>query len=368
MKILILGFAKIKYMPYVNFYLDNIKKTSNEVHLLYWNRDLNDEDTSALSDITLHEFRCRQEDNVSPLLKIKSFVKYKKYALEILNSDKFDFIIILHSLPGALLCDALQKRYKGKYIFDYRDSTYERFKVYKNTIGKLVKGSIATFVSSNAFRRFLPESEKNKIYTSHNMLMDSLSHRDEKEKYGVESDKIRIAFWGFIRNERVNREIIKKISQDSRFELHYYGREQQTAINLKEYVRELNAKNVFFHGEYKPEDRYKFVRETDIIHNIYNDGNMMIAMGNKYYDAAFFYIPLVSMRGSFMAETAKRAKIGFEADPYDEDFSEQLFTAYSRLDRKQFLRNCDKELERVIYEYNSGADFIRRVTDSEVNR
>ena len=46
---------------------------------------------------------------------------------------------------------------------------------------------------------------------------------------------------------------------------------------------------MFFHGDYKPEDRYTFVRNTDLIHNIYKDGNMMLAMGNKYYDGLIFY-------------------------------------------------------------------------------
>jgi len=56
MKVLILGFSKIKYMPYLNFYLGNMSATKNDIHLIYWNRDLKPEDTSFLKGITLHEF------------------------------------------------------------------------------------------------------------------------------------------------------------------------------------------------------------------------------------------------------------------------------------------------------------------------
>ena len=362
MKILIVGFTKIKYMPYMNFYLEDIDTTTNDVHLLYWNRDLNEETTDFLADVTLHEFRCKQEDDVSKLSKIGSFIKFRKYAKKLLKREQFDFVIILHSLPGVLICNTLAKRFKNKYIFDYRDSTYEGFAPFKRIIAKLVKNSAATFVSSDAFRRFLPTECEDKIFTSHNMLMDSLSHRDEKEKFGVSSDKIRIAFWGFIRHEEINRELIKKISADNRFELHYYGREQQVALNLKHYAKEINAENVFFHGEYKPRDRYEFVRSTDIIHNVYKDDNMMLAMGNKYYDAAIFYIPIMSMTGSFMAETAAKANIGFDADPYDDDFTDKLFSAYCGIDREAFNQNCDKELERVLLEYKSGSELIKRLT------
>lgn len=362
MKILIVGFSKIKYMPYMNFYLENLNTAENEVHLLYWNRDLKPEDTSALNAVTLHEFSCLQADDASKVSKIGSFLRFRKSALTLLKNNNFDFVIVLHSLPGVLIADKLKKSYHERFIFDYRDSTYEGFHLFKKIIGSLVSHSYVTFVSSDAFRKFLPECENEKIHTSHNLLSGALLHRDEKEKYGVLSDKIRIAFWGFIRHEEVNREIIKKLANDSRFELHYYGREQQIALNLKEYAARLEAQNVVFHGEYKPEDRYEFVRNTDIIHNIYKDPNMMLAMGNKYYDGIIFYIPLISMEGSFMAQATQRANIGFSVNPYDDCFADKLFTEYNALDRNVFKKNCDKELERVMFEYNYGCELIRKLT------
>lgn len=361
MKILIMGFSKIKYMPYINFYLENINADENDVHLLYWNRDLKAEDVSALTNIELHEFCCFQSDDVSKLSKIGSFIKYRKFALKILNREQFDLIIVLHSLTGVLISDKLKKKYSGKYIFDYRDSTYEIFAPFKRNIGNLVKHSYATFVSSDAFRRFLPGNLSDKIYTSHNLLTDSLNHRYEKEKYGVPSDKIRIAFWGFIRHEEINREIIKKLSGDNRFELHYYGREQRIALNLMEYAAQIGAENVFFHGEYKPEDRYTFVRNTDLIHNIYKDNNMMLAMGNKYYDGLIFYIPQLCMKGSFMGENCSEKGIGLECDPYDSDFKEKIYMFFNALNYTKFRNRCDEELTRVVNEYNDAKELCRRI-------
>ena len=360
MKILIIGFGKIKFMPYMNFYLDNIDTKENDVHLLYWNRDLKDEDTSFLKNVTLHEFRCYQEDDVSKLSKVTSFLKYRKFALKVLKED-FDFLYILHSLPGVLIADKVKKGYKNKYIFDYRDSTFEAIPPFKAVVGQLTKNSLATFVSSDAFRVFLPESEKHKTYTSHNLLLDSLEHRDEKEKNGVSSEKIRVAFWGFIRHEEINLEMIKKLGADSRFELHYYGREQQIAENLKKYVKNNNIDNVYFHGEYKPQDRYGFVCNTDIIHNIYFDSNTMLAMGNKYYDGAIFRIPQVCYPDSFMGKTATEKGIGCMLNPYEEDFAENLFEYYKNINRKEFKENCDRETERFVSEYIFGCELIKNI-------
>ena len=44
MKILILGFTKMKFMPYASFYLDKIDYKKNQVEVVYWNRDMVDED------------------------------------------------------------------------------------------------------------------------------------------------------------------------------------------------------------------------------------------------------------------------------------------------------------------------------------
>lgn len=360
MKILIMGFTKIKYMPYMNYYLDNIDKAKHEVHILYWNRDLQDEDLTKYQGCVFHEFKCYQEDDVSKFSKVMSFAKYRKFAKGVLINGKFDFIFVLHSLTGVLVADVLKKHYRDKYIFDYRDSTYEGFAPFKKVVASITRNARATFVSSDAFRRFLPEDCSENIYTSHNLLLDSLEHRDEKTLRGIPSDKIRIAFWGFIRHEEINKEIIRKIAGDNRFELHYYGREQQVALNLKQYVNDIGAKNVFFHGEYTPEQRYNFVRNTDIIHNIYCDGNTMLAMGNKYYDGIIFRVPQLCMVNSFMAKKAKDNGIGFQCDPADPSFADRIYGYYNQIDWKNFELNCDNELAKVVNEYDAGITVIKR--------
>ena len=127
MKILIMGFTKIKYMPYMNFYLDNLNKDENEIHILYWNRDQKEEELSKYEGCILHELNRYQEDDVSKLSKLKSFGLYRKKAKKLIKDEKFDFIFVLHSLTGVVIADVLKKHYKGRYIFDYRDATYEGF-------------------------------------------------------------------------------------------------------------------------------------------------------------------------------------------------------------------------------------------------
>ena len=259
MKILLVGFSKIKYMPYLDFYLKNMNPAEHEIHLIYWNRDLKPEETGHLKNVVLHEFLCAQEDNVQKSQKIASFLKFRAFAKKVLGKHRFDLVVTLHSMPAVLLKGIWTRKYKDRFIFDYRDSTYERHGFFLKMIHSLILASKATFTSSDGFRVLFPENAQNKIYTTHNLDLAALSLKKPKR---ISSDRIRVSYWGFIRDPKTNRALIEKFSADKRFELHFFGREQKTALQLKAYAGEIGAKNVTFHGEYSPEERYDFVKNT----------------------------------------------------------------------------------------------------------
>lgn len=361
MKILIAGFTKIKYMPYLHFYLDRISLEKHDVHILLWNRD-GKEEPMPEGKITYHTFRCLQQDDVGKLSKLGSFRKYRKYAARVIRQEKPDFIIMLHSLPAVLVSDILLRQYPGKFIFDYRDYTYEGFGPFHRIVNRLVEASQSTFVSSDGFRSVLPKLDK--VYTSHNLLLDSLSHREKKTNR--EKDRVRIGFWGFPRHEKLNRQMIRSLGGDDRFELHYYGREQAICTRLKQYAGELGAKNVFFHGEYWPEDRYDFQNQVELIHNLYSNSELpptRLPMGNKYYDGILFYLPQLCMPGSYMGQRVREAEVGLCIDPYCQDFADRVWDYYQKLDYERFMENCDRELGRILKEYQQSAQAIDRALE-----
>lgn len=344
-------------MPYANFYLDNINSISNEIHFVYWNRDLREEDLSRYANISFFEFKCFQNDDVAKITKIKKFVKYKKFVKTILKQNDYDLIVALHTFPAVLLRNVLIKEYKDKFIFDYRDSTYEKYGFFQKIISKLVKNSKVTFVSSDAFRSLLPLDCERKIITTHNISINTLNQKHNLQ-LKLNNAIIRIAFWGFVRDKKLNEALIEKISIDPRFELHYYGREQQIATSLKNFAKNKNAKNVYFHGEYSPEERYEFANKTDIVHNMFDDSNMMLAMSNKYYDSIIFKIPQLCYTGSFMAQQVKKKGIGYACDPFSENFTSEVYEYYNSLNRGLFVESCNKEVENISQQYLTAANIV----------
>lgn len=355
MKILLMGFAKMKYMPYMHFYLNQMDREQHEIHVLYWNRDCAPESPPA--GVTCHEFAWSMEDDIPKARKLRGFYEYRKFAAALLRREKFDFLVVMHSLPGVLLSGILTRQYRDRFIFDYRDYTYESFAPYRRIIHGLVRASRATFVSSDGFRDALPELDK--IHTSHNLRPDALSHRAQPVRR--EDALVRIAFWGYIRHAQLNRKIIRALAGDERFELHFYGREQAIALDLKAYAGELGADNVVFHGAYDPGQQDDFARETDLLHNIYSNTEapaQQRAMTNKYYDGLVYRLPQLCMKDSFMGDLVAEEGLGLVCDPDSPDFADTIWNDYQHLDMEALGRRCDAALARVLREYEEGRSVI----------
>ncbi len=362
MKIAVLGFTKVKYMTYMHFYLNQIDMSKNEVHLIYWLRDHNP-DSQLPEGVTGHAFDCPMSDAIPLTKKLPKILKYGKFAKKKIKEINPDFLIVLHSTTGISIYNLLNGKYKKRYIFDYRDVTYERKSFYRKMVGKIVDNSVLCFTSSDGFRRFLPENAT--ILNSHN-ISNTEFHSEAKAGYSPEKHTpIRIAFWGLIRNVSFNKDMIEKLGNDPRFELHYYGRAQGSMLELlEENTKKYN--NVFFHGEYAPTDRMQMAQNTDIIHNMFDnsDKTMPIAMSNKYYDGPLFLLPQLCTKGSHMGALCTHAGIGLECSPADEDFADKVYEYYMGLDADNFAHNCEKELARVLGEVKQGNKIIKEVLEN----
>lgn len=361
MKVLLLGFAKISYMPYMNFYLDLLSDKENiQLDLVYWDRDgLQDSDVPQEIK-NAYKFEAHLEEELPFRKKLKFFAKYRSFALKVLKSNSYDKIIVLHTTPGLTILDYLCRYYKGKYILDFRDVSHENISFYRRLVGKLTHNSSVTFVSSDAFRKYLPEDKQ--IYTIHNYLEESLSKRDIRSGQARERDCIRVCFWGLIRQVTPNQRLMDALGNDCRFELHYFGRMQQDGRNMENYAIEKGYHNVFFHGQYKPSERYSFAENTDLLHNVYDlDKTMKNAMANKYYDGIIFRIPQICTKGSHMGDMVEEREVGLSIDLNDVALADRIWDYYNSISWQSFSIKCDDALKLVLDEQRIAKDKLLEV-------
>ena len=355
MKVLLVGFAKIAYMPYMHFYLDMMD--SEDIELIYWDRDGKPDSEVPNKISKSYRFDHFIDEDAPFRSKLKIFYKYRKFVLNVLRHNVYDKIILLHTTQGLTIIDYLIFKQKKNYLLDFRDISHEGSRIYRKIVGLLAKRAGCVVVSSDAFRRFLPNNIN--INTIHNYLNDSLLHRN-CHAINLRAKPIKISFWGLVRQVSINEKLIDALGNDNRFELHYYGRMQTQGQLLEAYVKDNAYANVFFHGQYFPNQRYEFAANTDILHNIYNNGIVTgNATGNKYYDGIIFRLPQICTQGTFMGKLVSRHDVGLSLDLDSPNLADQIYEYYTTLDKEVFVKHCDETLDKVITEQRKTVSLVK---------
>lgn len=349
MRLLIVGMNKLRFMPYAAYYMNAARGIPGvEVHIALWDRD-GRPDTEVPGGVIPHYYSDPIDDSAPLKDKASHILGYRAFLNRLIDSLSPDKLVVMHTTAGMLLYGRLMGEFNHRYAFDYRDVTYERFWFYRFMLGKICSRAACTFASSDGFRRYFPEECS--VYTTHNIADGAKVAPVVLDERSARILPIRISFWGRVRHERVNEAVIGAIGGDRRFELHYYGLMQGEVKALVEDAR-LRYGNVFAHGEYDAPQTEDFARETDLIHNLYDNSDPTIpfAMGNKYYDALIYGVPQLCTEGSYMGKRVGQMGIGLSCDPFSATFADNVYEYWRSLDWPAFDSARKRELARVVNE------------------
>ncbi len=345
---------------YVAAYENTLKKLNKPYEVVFWDRFSNSELEKRGNEYVLHHI-CTLGG--SKIKKIPAFLYFRKQLKYIISDNSYDKIIVLNTMPGLLLSDILLTQYRGKYILDIRDYTYEKYFFYKKIVKQLMEYSFFTAISSTGFRSFLGESEK--LIINHNI--SNIGAGMENSIDGLTNQKscykqiYTIGFLGVIRYENENIKLINSFKDSNRFKFFYAGK-MYPDCNLKEYCRISGLKNVEFAPEFSNEDKPWLYKDIDIINAIY--GNKMLevktALPNKLYDAIVFKKPILVSTGTHLSDVVEKYGLGISVDVDKDNVKEKLLKYLTEFDYKQFCLNAERFLRIVIAEQN---EFVKRIED-----
>ena len=160
-------------------------------------------------------FKYKMSNYQPKYTKIIGFMKCIGFARKKIREGQYDRLIFLTTQTALPLFRTAMK-HSGQYIYDYRDITYEKFAIGKRGVQKLIENSYVTAMSSMGFKKITDDSSK--IIMAHNC-----SGIDFVPVKKNNSDKIRVSFWGMVRQVEFNKKICDLFGSDSRFELTYHG-------------------------------------------------------------------------------------------------------------------------------------------------
>lgn len=335
-KVCIVAFHNLHLMQFLYKYTSILDSENIEYDILYWDRDVDDKIPKRKCLGNTIAFRYKMNTYQPKYKKIMGFIHcvlfFRRKILEG-NYDKLIFLTTQAIFPLYLLSKKIFKN--KKYIYDYRDITYEKIPICKNIIKKMINNSEFTAISSYGFKEVLGESDK--FLISHNTIGLDYTTLDKKP-----SDKLRIVYWGIVRQLEFNKKLCDTLGSNNDTELTYHG-EGVTDL-LKDYCNEKGYNQIKFTGRYTVDEIESFAENTDILVNLYNNNKIQkLATTVKLYDGIRYGLPMLVTKDSYMDTLMKDNPYVLAID-LETVKVEDIVSWYLKLDKDKYPYSRELEI------------------------
>lgn len=297
-QIAIVAANNIRYSPYIRFYSDILDKHRIPYILIYPDRNGTNDSWSG----TKYALSWNKS--------IPSIINYALYAIQvkqILKRNNIEKLILLTSINAVYLAFYLKRKFKGRYIVDVRDFTYEDNSGYAFLERIAFRYSGLRVISSKRFEDFLPRFD---YLVCHNISTDGDSFEPKKVFH---ESRIRITYVGSLAYGKNVRKLIKLVKLDQRFEFYIYGDgpDQKT---ISDAVEEAASERVKYLGPYLPEEKRQIIKEASILFNVYGNSSQLLrcALSNKLYDSFYYHRMILNSTNTYMEEVSGMA--GYSID------------------------------------------------------
>lgn len=293
-KLCIIGLQSLHLMQFLYKYTDILDEANIAYDVIHWERSPDSPAKHRPFGGQKITFSHAMSDYQPRRKKAWSYLKCLAFVRATLRKNPYDKAILLTTQTALPLClISARTRRRGRYIYDYRDITFEAHPLCKRLILRIIQNSAFTAISSLGFKALLGESEK--LLMAHNASRLSRSPAIKRP-----AGRIRLAYWGILRQIEYNKRLCDLFGNDPRFELVYHGEGHVEA--LQTYCEEKGYDRIRFTGRYTAEQIPAFAARTDILLNCYdNDRIQTLATTVKLYDGIRYGIPMLISPHSHMA-------------------------------------------------------------------
>lgn len=342
-KVCFITLTNLFAVPYLSKYTELI---NCKYDVIYWNRCGEKENSGA--DV-LYPMNYKIDRDCGKLSKLIGYLKFRKFATQLLKKKNYKAVVLLSGNVAVLLKPILLSKYKGRYIIDIRDYFKEYNKLYYNKEKEVVRNSKLAVISSAAYKTFLPQYDYVVVHNSPTISEESLLEFKTKRKEYLASRReypLVLTFVGSVRFFEQDKKVLRYFGNDKRFFVRYFG---IGANILKQFCKEHNIHNTYFHDRFPPEKTLDFYTNTDFIINLYGSGTPLLdyALSNKLYYAATLGIPILVCPGTYMEKVAVGNGFGFTVDFSDNNTKEKLITYFRSIRHDSFVKQCNEYMKTV---------------------
>lgn len=349
MRYLIISYDDYFNIPYIQYYEKNLQAQNQQYDIVLWSRSGQPVDMS-------NAFVFYGQDCKSKIGKIKPFLQWRRFVLDVLKKHSYDRLIILTTIPAVLLADVLLTKYRNKYWLDIRDYTYERFMPYKHIVKNLVFGASHVSISSPAFQNFLPASKN--ILLTHNISNQEFIQDHCAMDPAAKS--ICIGYVGGVQFEQQNQQLLRQLANHPRYCLKYAGK-AHLGCDLPVFCSANGILNVEFQPAFQNSEKSGIYQGIQLINCIYGDDNPVVRLllPNRLYDCVLFKKPILVSKNTYLAQVVAQYHLGLALDTASDNISECLDTYLSTFDTAAFEEGCRSFLQQTEAELHAYAAALR---------
>ena len=325
--------------PYIDKYLDVLNQKNISYEIIIWNRSGEKKQYPANYQV----FQEKSDIFVPRWKKVGAFIRFRTFLNQIIMKREYEKLIMLSTVPAVLCYGLLTKKYRRKYIFDFRDLSYERYGFFKRLVRRIIENSYFTCISSPGFAEKL---ELNTYTMAHNFRYKDWECQLEKPNLNIRP--IQLLHIGITRGEEFNKKIADIFGGDDRFEVNIVGSGNDTET-FKTYIK--NIPNIKVKGTYNNEDKMNYIENASMLLYYYpGDYNCDSALANKYYDGLIYKKPLIGNINTYSGKRLQDKELGISLDIDDDCFSDKVFEYVQTLDQSKYMDAVKKEMNLVIKE------------------
>lgn len=348
MRMLLIGFFGRTYMPYIQHYEDVLRQENVEYDACFFDRMENCATTSKSlgfgTEYTFHHIT-----TANSLSKLIPAFQYLAFVKKLINKNDYDKLIVFTTMPAVILGPTLWKRYKGRYIYDYRDYTYEKYGFFARRVEKVIRNAAFSCFSSKGYLEYF--GGINNYLITHNITNESgvVGNADDLRA----KKSLCIGFLGYVRYYQLNIKLIEAFANDSKYSLQYAG-STFSDCDLESFCRQKGVHNVTFYGSYQNEQKPLLYSKVDLINSVYSLDSPEVkqAVPNRIYDAALFKKPIIVAKGTYLAAIVEKYGLGFQIDPFQDDIRAETESYIHSFDPAVFQQNCEAFLRDVRSDQN----------------
>ena len=330
--------------PYVNTYRRIFDKLGCSYDVILWDRDGSD----ASAPIKYSSGKANLDN---PVVKAWHYVRYADFIKKTVSRNGYDRLVVSGPHLAILLSGILRRRYKGRYVIDYRDISVEQHLLLGGVYSKVLESSFCNVISSPGYKKHL--SAKYEYLISHNFNIDAAvdSLKSDIPPFNV-NVPLNVLTIGYIRNYDSNVKIIQSLGGNEDYCLSFVGRGDAAPL-LQEFALANGYLNVGFEGFYRKEDEAAIVAKCDFINIFFpDDVEHRAIMSNRFYLALIHKKPVIVAAGSIQAEYVKAYGLGVVTDGIS-DLDTDIKVFLAAFDYKAFCEECNGLLSRFIEDYKA---------------